>query len=211
VPSASRGSRRKCLRYGQDGTQDRRARRQGRSGGASDVNDRSPTPARVRPESSLRPNARCGPEVLGVQMPPPRDHFWSGRLAGGPFLFPGRPLIFEVSCCCTVGFCGVIVEREPAVSPGSTEMVEGGWLERHGERYEPTQQGCRQRNRASRYAAGMRGKQRRSFCFGSASRGRRAGATSACRSSRRSKTRPPGKACSSGATISQRSPTALPL
>lgn len=45
-------------------------------------------------------------------------HWLLGFLAGGPLLLPGRPLMFEVSCSCPVGFCWFDVEPEPTLSRG---------------------------------------------------------------------------------------------
>lgn len=57
---------------------------------------------------SLRPQAKH---------PKREDHLRSGCLAAGPLLFPGRPLMFEVSCCWMVEFDCLSVE-EPTVPPG---------------------------------------------------------------------------------------------
>ena len=46
-------------------------------------------------------------------------HLPCGCLAGGPLLFPGRPFMFDGSCCRTVGFSWLSVELEPTV-PGLT-------------------------------------------------------------------------------------------
>jgi CheY-like chemotaxis protein len=42
------------------------------------------------------------PQASTAELP---HHLRSGSLAGGPLLFPGKPLMLEGSCCWTVGFC----------------------------------------------------------------------------------------------------------
>jgi hypothetical protein len=55
--------------------------------------------------------------------------FHHGFFAGGPLLFPGMPWIFEVSCCWTVGFCGLALAPEPTVLPrgAAGPLLPPGW------------------------------------------------------------------------------------
>lgn len=73
------------------------------------ANGRCPLVQRQRTYASRR---RC----LWPLQPIDGGHLRSGCLAAGPLLLPGRPLMFEVSCCWTVGFCWVC--EDPTVSPG---------------------------------------------------------------------------------------------
>jgi len=74
-------------------------------------NRRSTKPQRAKPSTAVD-----RVRVLRANDSAELPHLLSGRLAGGPLLLPGRPLMFDVSCCCTAGFCWF--EPDPTVSPG---------------------------------------------------------------------------------------------